>query len=163
MTSFDFQDGGRFICSENLNLQQWVDLILLLAALVIVSGCKKGQFAHAVYAVLPELIVNFSKSSRFDGGFWLLKHAMYHAMDARMPSLLCGTRKICVHKDLIKLLIKTHVQTSMKTNMYDITIAFTMNAHHVCVHILVVIILLTMLLYDDLAEHVLYELSVMFQ
>ena len=133
---------------------------------------------EALYNSLPELIINFAFKSRVDSCHRLLMRCVRHAMDSRTPSLHGNTATIITHNGHFGIEITSPMPASMKKMTYYPSIAATSNdilcckctcicgsqedQQVVCVHNIPLLFLLTLLLFDHLAEHMLLELAACF-
>lgn len=129
-----------------------------------------------MYDVLPAMIINIAQQSQIDSGYRLLARCVRHGHDPKMQSLFCNSADIVKLNDgSIGMILKMKVPASMKTQVYETTIAITANDllatecscrsgskdsdRVVCIHNLPVAYNVTELLYDGLAEHILLELA----
>ena len=48
----------------------------------------------SVYDALPKMIIDFSKNSRIDSGYWLLQRCLRHGHDRKIQPLFYNTANI---------------------------------------------------------------------
>lgn len=173
---FDFQDGGRVIRSELLSADQRVQLMELFASLLVFNDNPPENLKQ--YAkVLPKTILGFADGSRADDGYRLMQRCVRHAMDSKTEPIVKAQGEVFEHKGELGIRIRHQMQPSFKEGSYKVDVAFTKSAlvacsctckagadckkcdKHVDVHVLPVLFLLVLGLYDGLAEHLLVELA----
>lgn len=173
-----FSNGGTFITDPAL--KQHVPGILDLFTSFVKYEKKKHTSQKkdpAVYDALPEMLINFAENSRIDSGYRLLERCVRHGHDPKMNSAFYSTAKLIELEDgTLGMIITMKVPASMeKKKIYTVTIAFTATAilavecnckagskHEdgiVCVHNLPIPYKVTELLLEDMAEHLLLELT----
>eukprot|EP00956_Cyclotella_meneghiniana_P040674 scaffold202164_cov66-Cyclotella_meneghiniana.AAC.2 len=173
----DFKGGGAFLAEPELESKHVPGVMKFFAKLVLFREGKKTEWKkdHAVYDALPELFIKFADKSRVDSGFRLLARCVRHAFDTRTPKLNNKTAVLVLHNDDVGIHLRTGMPASMKKNIYESGIVATTNdvlsckctcqcgsqneQRIVCVHNLAVLYLLTLLLFEDLAEHLLLEFA----
>lgn len=177
LLEIDFKEGAVFLAEPNLEAKFIPGILELMAELVRFESGKKTEWTkdHAVYESLPQLFIDFAGKSRVDSGFRLLMRCVRHAFDSRTPSLDKNTAMLVVHDGDVGIHLNASIPASMKKNVYETGIVATAkdllcckctcqcgsqnDQRIVCVHVLAVLYLLTLLLFEDLAEHLLLELS----
>jgi hypothetical protein len=180
---FDFKDGGRLVQDDALSPKMVVNVVSLFAGLVTFSDkyiqqAKNDKEKHVVECC-PDIIVHFAKESRSRGGQRLMKRAHRHTQDRKTAPLDAGGARgsFFKHDGKFGCKIEHTIQPSMRTGtQYTTSVAFTKedlvacccncksgpennDSRHVCVHVLVPVMMLTYLLFDGLAQHLLYELT----
>ena len=177
LLSFDFHDGGRFLCSHTLSTKQRCGLINLFVCLVTFHKAESSTLPKAA-TVLPCIISDFAKNARVDSGERLMKRAIRHALDTKTPPVLHAQGCVIEHDDDIGLVIEDKIAASMKDDIYNVKVGFTSSkllvsacdckagaeagsetAKHICVHCLPVLYKLTLMLFACLAEHLLIEFA----
>ena len=119
--------------------------------------------------------MEFADRSRIHSGCRLLKRAVRHAMDPEGVSILSSSCCIIAHMNTTGLHINHTVKASMKKASYIVKTSFTStdilavsceckagssaNENVICVHILPVLLQLSLLIFDGLAEHMLCEIA----
>jgi hypothetical protein len=104
-----------------------------------------------------------------------MNRAVCRAMDPQTTGIVHANGYVFNNDDEIGILLKHTVRASFKQDIYDVQVAFTSKGivscecsckagswrHEcvLCVHILPIILQFTTLLYDGLAEHILYEVA----
>ena len=99
-----------------------------------------------------------------------------HALDSRVPSLDKHTALLILHEGSVGIQLNAAIPASMKKRVYECGVVTTVKdilccqcscqsgskgeKKQVCIHILPLLFLLTLLLFEDLAEHILLELAV---
>ena len=173
---FDFQDGGRMIRSEVLTAAQRVQVTELLARMLVFDDEPPENLK--LYAnVLPKMVIEFAGGSRADDGYRLMQRCIRHAMDSKTEQIIKARGEVVEHNGEIGMRIQHQMQPSFKEGSYSADVVFTKSAivacsctckagadckkcdKHVDVHILPVLFLLVLGLYDGLAEHFLVELA----
>jgi len=177
LIEIDLKEGGSFIAEPELDMKHIPGVLHLFAALVTFESGKKTEWIKdpAVYESLPYLFINFAIKSRIDSGYWLLMRCVRHAFDSRTPSLDKNTATLILHDGNVGIRIHSSIPASMKKNIYNAGVVATADAilcckctcqcgsqnkeRILCVHILPLLFLLSLLLFEDLAEHMLLELA----
>jgi len=132
-----------------------------------------------VTKALPDIVNKFAEGSRMNKGERLKKRALRHALDPAVAPLdYRGTGTIIQYQEKVGLLLAHTMSPSYHQDViYHPVAAFTIDdllaasddseckagptvsCRHICVHILPLLLLLTLLLFDGLAEHYLVELA----
>lgn len=125
--------------------QDSTGILELFASLVRFESGKKTEWIKdpAIYDSLPSLFINFASKSRVDSGYRLLMRCVRHSFDSRTPPLDDKTAMLILHGDEVGI----HQCGSQKEQRV------------VCVHNFPLLFLLTLLLFDGLAEHMLLQLA----
>jgi hypothetical protein len=121
------------------------------------------------------MFIDFAVKCRVDIGYRLLRRCLRHAFDSRTESLDNKTAKLILYEGNVGILLTTPIPASMKKEKYKGSTALTTdmllccdcgcksggtgNQRVACVHSLARAYLLSVLLAEDLAEHMLLELS----
>ena len=173
----NFKEGGAFLAEPTLEAKHVPGVLDLFAALVRFESGKKTEWIKdsAIYDVLPSLFLRFASGSRIDSGYRILMRCVRHAFDSRAPSLDQHTAMLILHQSDIGLHLNAAIPASMKKKVYQTGIVVTAkdiicckcscqcgsdgDQRVVCVHNLPLLFLLTLLLFEDLAEHMLLELA----
>jgi len=145
---------------------------------ILISNPKvvPGNKTYAVHGVMPDLFVCFAQECRIDNGIRILKRAVRHAIDPRMPNFMNDQIEIGIRDNNLYFNINGQVRASMKSALYNTRVAFSKQAllactcscqsgcekenRHACIHVLAKAYQLTIALYDGLAENLLVELLV---
>lgn len=177
LLEIDFREGGSFLAEPDLNAADIPKVLHLFASLVRFESGKKTEWMRdaAVYESLPALFIKFAENSRVDSGYRLLMRCVRHAFDSRTPPLENNTAMLVKHKDDIGIHLNASIPASMKKKIYKTGIVATAKEilccicncqcgsqaleRIVCVHNFPLLFLLTLLLFEDLAEHMLLELA----
>jgi hypothetical protein len=177
LAEVDFKGGGSFLAEPDLDQKDIPGIMNVFAELVRFEEGKKTDWQrdHRIYETLPSIFIKFADKSRFDSGFRLLMRCVRHAFDTKTTRLDNKTAMLIKHGDEIGLHIETAIPASMRQNVYKTGIVATANdllcckctcecgsqkeQRIVCVHILAVLYLLTLLLFEALAESMLLEFS----
>ena len=177
LINFDLRDGGRFVSSVKLSLQDISSLLDLFATMVTFNNTKHTEFDAPIYKAIPSFLVEFAFGSRIGSGYRLLRRCIRHAMDPLIPSLLNENSNATIFKyeGNLGIVLKNKVPASMRKKCYPVEVGFTAHAlvyckcncqsgscgkfRITCVHILPVIYQMCLLVVDGLAEQILVELS----
>ena len=183
ITSFEFQDGGRMVHDPKLSSVDLFDLTHLLSRMVTFSNTyvhdSMSRSLQKATEALPDIVNKFCEGSRAASGERLKKRALRTALDPKTAPLDCGANaSIFRYKGQLGLSIAHQMAPSYRQDVtYSPAVAFTANDllaasddseckagptgdnRHICVHIPPVLVLLTLLLFDGLAEHFLVELA----
>ena len=174
----NFGEGGAFISDPDLKPEYLPGILDLFSSLVRFESKIRTNWVKdpMVYDAMSFMFIDFVQKSRVDDGYRLLMRCVRHAFDSRCKSLdkVVGTLVLDGEGD-VGVRIGSDVPASMKNNIYATEVVAT--ARHLlcckctcqcgsqdtqnitCVHILVLLYLLTMLLMEDLAEHLLIALA----
>jgi len=183
ITNFNFEDGGQMVHDPLLKADKLVELTTLLSKMVTFSDVYLRDDMSPTHRkateALPDIVNKFCGGSRADHGERLKKRALRHALDPKSPPLDCGGHGALVrYNDQIGLLISQTMSPSYHQDVdYRPIVVFTSEdllaasddsdckagptneCRHICVHILPLLVELTLLLFDGLAEHLLVELA----
>jgi hypothetical protein len=177
--TFNFLDGATFLQDESLSLEEVVSIIHILAEFVRREdpppAAQTKKRLDVIRKIMPSIITAIAEGSRKDSGERLLRRSMRHALDPQNPPLVGGEGGVVTIGEEVGLRLKTNIRASMKNQAYIVELIVTateLKATHctckaggcrkdrvACVHSAVVLLLLTILLYDGLADHILYELA----
>ncbi len=177
----DFTKGASDIFSDNIEDESLPELLELLAAFVRFGSPDQKhtswQKDGSVYSAIPQMFIDFAKKCRVDVCYRLLRRCLRHAFDGRTESLDNKTAKIVLCNGELGIHLSSPIPASMKTDIYDGDIVLTKDKilcakcdcmsgaqgknRNVCVHIKPRGILLSILLAEDLAEHILLEFTSM--
>ena len=183
LLEFDFAEGATFLKNKALKDDFIPDLLDLLAAFVHfdTSGKKHTNWQKdgAVYTAIPQMFIDFAKQCRLDVCYRLLRRCLRHAFDGRTKALDVSNRKtrLIRHRGQIGIQISAPIAASMKKDIYEGETVFTKHEilcaccdcksgaqgeeRNACVHTMPRGMLLSILLAEDLAEHILLELTSM--
>jgi hypothetical protein len=117
---FEIKEGGCYLQNNILTTQQKIDLTKLLkefVALPLTINTNKSKY----YQIIPNIIRKFVEGCRLGSGFRLIRRAVRHAMDP-MASCQC---QLFEANNKIGLVIEHQVKASMKTAIYNVTVALT--------------------------------------
>jgi hypothetical protein len=180
LADIDFSFGGSFLLDPKIDEQHIPGILDLFASLVRFDRDGKKytdwEKESPVFSVMPEIYIEFASECRAKGiGFRLLKRCLRHAFDSRMKSLDDKVAKLILYEGEVGIHIQTEVPASMKQEKYYGDTVLTKNkllavscqcksgsngAEKIaCVHSLPRPFMLTILLAEDLAEHILLELT----
>ena len=179
--AIDFKDGGAFVTDPNLDPKHIPGVLALFAAFVRFDDkdMKRTDWEKdsAVFSVIPSIFIDFAEGSRIDSGYRLLRRCVRHSMDSRTESLDNKEAVLVICNDKIGIHLKSPVPASMKQNIYNTEIVMTDedllccqcdcqcgskkedSRKNLCVHALVVPYLLSILMAEDLPEHMRLELA----
>lgn len=180
--TIDFNFGGAFLLDDNLD-EKYLPGILELFASFVKFGSEDKKHTDwkkdgAVYSAMPEMFIKLSNKCRVDLGYRLLRRCLRHAFDVRTESLDNKTAKLILYDgDKVGIEITTPIPASMKKDVYDGTTVLTKDELlatecgcmsgakngecRACIHVLPRGFLLSILLSEDLAQHMLLELTSM--
>ena len=180
VASIDFKLGGSFLLDEKIDEQLLPGILELFSTLVKfeMNETKYTDWEKdsPVFSVLPEIYIKFASKCRAKGvGYRLLKRCLRHSFDTRMESLDNKKAKLIKYGNDVGIHITTQVPASMKDAKYDGDVVLTKDKllsasctcksgsagdeKIVCVHTLPRAFALSKLLAEDLAEHMLLELT----
>ena len=179
---FSFSAGGQFVQDSSLGVESIIGVTHIFAALVgftnkYITNDKSTSHVR-ISQCIPDLINKFAEGSRSSGGERLKKRAVRHAFDLKTDPLDCKAIGAIFKQGATGTgLVITHtVSPSFRQDTkYAVCVAITADDllaaecnckagcsgkdKHICVHILPVLLQLSILLYDALAENFLVELS----
>jgi len=181
LAEIDFSAGGSFLLNEDIDDKYLPDILELFAAFVRFGSPEKKhttwQKDGSVYTAIPQMFIDFAKKCRIDESYRLLRRCLRHAFDNRTESLDNKTAKIVLCNGEVGIHLSTPIPASMKKDIYDGDTVLTKDKilcakcdcksgaqgknRNVCVHTKPRGILLSILLAEDLAEHMLLELTSM--
>jgi hypothetical protein len=178
LTTIDFSEGAAFIGDPELDPQHVPGIIEFFSSLTRFDTKKRANHGKdsVVYDAIPEMFIEFASKSRVDHGFHLLSRMVHHAFDSRItPMEHCSAKLIVDMHGTVGIQIKSLIPASMKQSIYETEVAATLihilcckcscqsgsrgEERVVCVHTYVRLYLLSILLHEDLAEHILLELA----
>jgi len=180
--SIDFNFGGAFLLDDNLDEKHLPGILELFASFVKFGSedtkHTDWQKDGAVYSAMPEMFIKLSNKCRVDLGYRLLRRCLRLAFDVRTESLDNKTAKLILYDgDKVGIEISSPIPASMKKSIYNGTIVLTKDEIlatecdcmsgakngecRACVHVLPRGFLLSILLAEDLAQHMLLELTSM--
>jgi hypothetical protein len=109
-----------------------IDLIKVLELLCERVPIKKPEDSvvrgdmSRLYTVVPTLLIEFDKNSRFDSaGYRLLKYCIRHALDCAAVDTRQAKVDVCCIGTEIALLIYHKVKASMQKDIYNVRVCFT--------------------------------------
>ena len=174
----NFGEGGAFISDPDFNPQYLPGTLSLFASLVSFETEKRTDWVHdpAIFDAIPSTLIDMAQHSRLDDGYRLLKRCIRHAFDSRCKSINGVVASLVKDKDdNIGIRLGTDVPALMRKDIYQTEIVATATdilccmcsckcgsqglERIVCVHILVILLLLSILLIEDLAESILIALA----
>jgi len=181
LAEIDFSEGGSFLLNEDIDDKHLPDILELFAAFVRFGSPEQKhttwQKDGSVYTAIPQMFIDFAKKCRIDESYRLLRRCLRHALDNRTESLDNKTAKIVLCNGEVGIHLSTPIPASMKKDIYDGDTVLTKDKilcakckcksgaqgknRNVCVHTKPRGILLSILLAEDLAEHMLLELTSM--
>jgi hypothetical protein len=174
ITTFDLKEGGRYFHNNILSVQQKFKLTELLTEFVTLPTTINTDESK-YYKIIPNIIRNFAEGSRIGSGYRLIKRAVRHAMDPKSIDIQDCEGHVFEINNNIGLVLKHKIKASMKTAIYDVTVALTSsnlvactctckagsinNEKIVCVHILPVIYQIGQLMWRGVSEHMLFKFT----
>jgi hypothetical protein len=178
ITTFDLKEGGRYMQSNILTIQQKINLTKLLTEFVTLPTTINTEESK-YYTIIPNIVRKFAEGCRVGSGFRLIKRAVRHSMDPKSIDIQECKGQVFEVDNKIGLVISHQIKASMKTAIYNVTVALTCtnllactctckagsmnNEKIVCVHILPVIFQIGQLMWRGLSEHMLVEFSNYYQ
>jgi hypothetical protein len=130
--TFPFINGGLFINHESLSKKHIIGTLNIFCSLVNIippDDPDRTELQRA-YAVVPTMIIDFAKRSRVaTAGYCLLKRCIRHALDTSVVDIRKATVKLFSINEEIGIVLEHKVRASMKTDIYDVKVAFT--RHHI--------------------------------
>jgi hypothetical protein len=177
----DFSNGGSFLLDQKLAEEYIPDTLELFAAFVYFGPTDQKrttwQFDGAVYSAIPQMFIHFAQECRLDSSYRLLRRCVRHTFDSRTGSLDDKSAKLVVCNGEVGIHLSVPIPASMKQQVYDGDVVITRDKilsskcgcksgaqkknRNVCVHTFPRGLLLSVLLAEDLAEHILLELTSM--
>ena len=175
----DLSFGGSFIVDPDIDQQYIPGILDLLASFVKFDDSNKKQTTWQkdgpVFAAIPKMFIEFARKCRVDIGYRMLRRCVRHVFDSRTESLDNKRVKLILHEGEVGIAIQTEIPASMKADKYAGSTVLTKdkllacscgcksggqdNQRVACVHVFPRAFLLSVLLAQDLAEHILLELS----
>ena len=179
LCEIDFSLGGSFIINPDIDETHIPAILELMASFVTFydKGTKhtKWQQDGPVFAAIPKMFIDFANECRVDIGYRLLRRCLRHAFDSKTESLDNKIAKLLLYEGKIGIMIETPIPASMKKEKYSGCVVLTKDEllccecdcksgskgdqRVACVHSFPRGFLLSILLAEDLAEHLLLELS----
>jgi hypothetical protein len=175
---FSFANGGEFLASPKLDRKYIPRILEFVSLLVDFKKYKKTDHLKdkPIYNLTPEQLIQFAAKSRVGSGFCLLAHTGWHAFDSKISPIEDCTSKVIINSyGDVGIQVSSDIPALMKRNVFQTKIATTSknllcckctcqcglqeSQRIVCVHTFVQLYMKTMLLHDDLAEHILIELA----
>ena len=185
--SFLFSEGGRFISNTTLIPDKYLPSVLKIFANFVSYDRNElkinGRFDLSNYETFPSMFINIAYHSRIDEGYRLLERAARHATDTKTPSIFNESAELFrledneEDTDNIGIILQSTIEASMRHASYQASASITykgdlaascctckagcarMSDRGVCVHILPVLMQVTILLINGLAQNILVELS----
>mmetsp|Transcript_4844 Transcript_4844/g.7520 ORF Transcript_4844/g.7520 Transcript_4844/m.7520 type:complete len:1097 (-) Transcript_4844:34-3324(-) len=181
LAEIDFNNGGSFLLDDKIEDMHLPDILELFAAFVRFGSSEQKhttwQKDGSVYTAIPQMFIDFAKECRVDASYRLLRRCLRHTFDSRTESLDNKTAKIVLCNGEVGIHLSTPIPASMKKDIYDGDTVLTKDKilcakcdcksgaqkknRNVCVHTKPRGLLLSVLLAEDLAEHMLLELTSM--
>ena len=174
----DFGEGGSFVMDPDLNAKYLPGVLELFSALIRFEDKKHTDWLKdsPVYECMPEMFIRFAEKSRIDSGYRLLVRCIRHSLDIRIPLMDTRTGGLVLDQDGdIGVWLWSLVPASMRKETYETEIVATAKNILCCkctcqcgaegtervvdVHTMVPLYLLSILLMEDLAEHLLISLA----
>ena len=179
LADIDFRFGGSFLLDEKIDEKYLPAILELFASFVLFSPKEtkhtKWEKDSSVYDAMPTMFINIAKECRLNSGYRLLKRCIRHAMDTRTESLDNKKAQLILYGNKVGIQLTTPIPASMKKEVYDGATVLTKDEllcascgctsgsekeeKVACVHTLPRGFLLCLLLAEDLAEHMLLEMS----
>ena len=170
--------GGVFLADPELDPTYIPGILTFMSSLVYFKACAQTDDSKTppIFHSIPALFIDFANNSRVDSGYRILSRMIRHALDSKItPMDDCIAEFIRDKKGDIGIHLSSNVPASMKQDIYQTEVLVTSNnllcckcnckcgsqgsQRIVCVHTLVRPYMLSLLLADDLAEHMLIELA----
>ena len=170
--------GGAFLADPTLDFKFIPGIIEFFASLVRFKSMKRTDHIKdsPIYDAMPELFIEFAEKSRVDSGYRLLGRTVRHSYDSRIsPMEDCMAKLIMDNSGDIGIQLCSEIPASMKKDVYETQVTATSknllcckctchcgsqdNERVACVHTPVRLYSLSMMLHEDLAEHILLELT----
>ena len=175
LAEIDFNNGGSFLLDDKIEDMHLPDILELFAAFVRFGSSEQKhttwQKDGSVYTAIPQMFIDFAKECRVDASYRLLRRCLRHTFDSRTESLDNKTAKIVLCNGEVGIHLSTPIPASMKKDIYDGDTVLTKDKilcakcdcksgaqkknRNVCVHTKPRGLLLSVLLAEDLAEHML--------
>ena len=178
----DFSQGGSFITAID---DGHVPAVLELFAHFVeldTTGHKRTEWLKdpTIFSVVPKMYIDMVSKCRHDSGYRLLKRMLRHAYDSRTESLDDQSGKLIMYDGAVGIHLSPPIPASMKKEVYSgetvvtkdkLVVACcdcmsggnkndpTAKKSSACVHTPVRAFLLTMLLYQGLAQHIMAEFA----
>ncbi len=178
LMDIDFGDGGAFIADPSLDPEHLPGILEFFASLVRFKIITRTDHIKdpVIYDAMPEMFIQFAEKSRVDSGFRLLARTIRHAFDSRLPPMDDCIAKLIMDKNGdVGVRLCSEIPASMKKDVYETEIAATSknllcckctchcgsqdSERIACVHTPVRLYALSLLMHEDLAEHILLELA----
>ena len=175
--NIDFKAKGAFLADPNIKSAHIPGLLKLFGSIVEFHSTDETNNSNVttLHHVLPSSLFMFAANCRVDSGYRVLKRCIRHATDSRFPSIDKDIAKLINHHGELGIHLSATVPASMKNCSYKSEIVLTPTKilcckctcpcgsqdteRTLCVHNLPLVYSLTLLLFRDLADHILRELS----
>ena len=174
---FDMCNGAAFLLSEDLSVDQVISIVDLFASLVVYSDADTPGLKPYEDA-LPKMLLKFCDGSRVDDGQRLAFRAIRHANDPNADSAFNARCELSEKDGEMVMTMHHNMYASFKSERYETSVAFRKDAivackcgcpagaelrekhdKHVDVHVVPVIYLLVLLLFEGLAYDLLVNLA----
>jgi hypothetical protein len=174
---FDMCNGAAFLLSDELSTEQVISTVDLFASLVVYSAADTPGLKPYEDA-LPQMLLKFCDGSRVDDGQRLAFRAIRHANDPNADSAFNARCELSEHNGEMVTVMHHNMYASFKSERYETSVAFRKDAivackcgcpagaelrekhdRHVDVHVVPVMYLLALLLFDGLAYDLLVNLA----
>ena len=175
--NIDFKAKGAFLADPNLSAAYIPGVLKLFGALVKFDSTReiKNTNEMTIRHVLPSILFRLAGNSRVDSGYRVMQRCIRHATDSKFPSIDTQMATLINHNGELGIHLSALVPASMKNCSYKSEIVLTPtkilcckctcpcgsqnNERTLCVHNLPLVYSLTLLLFRDLADHIVRELA----
>lgn len=175
--AIDFQEKGAFLADPNLTCVHIPGVLNLLGTIVKFDTTEdtKTSKEMTLRHILPLSFFTFAANCHVDSGYCLLQRCIRHATDSRFPSIDKEIAKLINCNGELGFHLSALVPASMKNCSYKSEIVFTPTKilcckctcpcgsqnqeRTLCVHNLPLVYSLTLLMFRDLADHILREFA----
>ena len=178
VVNIDFKAKGAFLADPNLSAAHLPGILKLFGALVKFDSTEviKKPNEMTIRHVLPSIFFRLAGNCRVDSGYCLMQRCIRHATDSKFPSIDTQIAKLINHNGELGIHLLALVPALMKNCCsYKSEIVLTPtkilcskctcpcgsqnNERTLCVHNLPLVYSLTLLLFRDLADHIIRELA----
>jgi hypothetical protein len=173
----DFKAKVAFLAHPDLTAMHIPGILQLFGSMVAIKTPKKTQCSKvmSLHDILPASMFMYAANCRVDSGYRLLQRCIRHATDSRFPMIDKEIAMLINHNGELRIQLSAVVPASMKNCSYmsEIVLTPTKNLcckctcpcgsqnkeRTLCVHNLPLLYYLTLLLFRELAGHIIREFA----
>ena len=173
----DFKAKGAFLADPNLSCAHIPGILKLFGSIVEFDSTEetKSSKVSTLRHILPSCFFVFAANCRVDSGYRVIQRCIRHATDSRFPSIDKEIAKLINYHGELGIHLSATVPASMKNCLYKSEIVLTPTKilcckctcpcgsqnkeRTLCVHNLPLVYSLTLLMFRELADHIIREFA----